>query len=156
VGEARQRGRIPALPTESVALAEAHESLGRAMKLTVAAAGRANDIEQAASVGDAPAVIGFVAGGVLGAMALDALASANVESARSQTQDSVWALEREIDALVRRLMVLHELGFPIAKAMQPLVTTHAPVGGSKPRLRALHEHLGYLRTGVEVWLSEPG
>jgi hypothetical protein len=152
--DARAWGRIPDPPAERLALTRASEGIAAAVALAEKAAGGVAMLDMHESTGSAPAVVGFLAGGLLGGMALDALNDAALDRTRDKSHDALWALDQQIVELVRRLMILHELGFPIATGMQPLVTTLAPVGASPVELRALKDHLLYLDGGIRVWLAD--
>ena len=106
------------------------------------------------------AVVGFVASGVAGPLGR-AFAGAAVEDRLERwiahQEDALWTLQQELSTLIRSLMMLHGLGYPVVPKMTPLVTDFAnfeSVGAEElvaqlHALRALIEDLG---REVHVWL----
>jgi hypothetical protein len=109
------------------------------------------------------AVVGFVASGVAGPLGR-ALAGAAVEDQLERwiahQEDALWTLQQELSTLIRSLMTLHGLGYPVVPKMTPLVTDFANFesGGTEElvaqlhALRALIEDLG---REVHAWLHAP-
>jgi len=156
VAAAAAAAKIPELPEPPLALARASEAISAAIRLVRQAGVHLARADRAAADGwsnEALLLTGLLIGGAA-SLALKIAHQEQVEGARGRSEQGLWSLDQQLLELVRRLMVLHELGYPIVKAMEPLVTTLCPAGGSGQQLRALHDHLTYLERGVLVWLDQ--
>lgn len=118
-------------------------------------------VERAAkSAGTAGAAT--VAAGVLefGGEVMRTIADIAANQAICVADTDLWELDRRLHHLLARMMLLEELGLPVARELGPLVhrfggLAGAPPAGLGPHLRALCDYLVYLHGGIQTLGAPP-